>query len=306
MRNTLLLLMIPCTSFSQIDTNQSLNEIYQNTANETVNLQSKTNFIINDSSLIKEVIPKTTFVRKEITYCCHDNIFIDGHETLHAGDSVIISGIASCKACYSYPDSYSDFYEIIYKRKTYYIAKDELMSNDDYYSQIEKMSLHSSENFKRNAQLSANKEYNNKIFSLKQQINSYKPKGLVILDWYKYDESEYTNGTNLTFNVYNPTNKIIKYIWVSVIGYNPVNDIVVDRIKKKSAITVKAVGPIKPKESANYDFDYVWYSDLIETVKISQIKVLYMDGSEITIQNAKSIMPKISFEDLNLLKESEL
>ena len=302
MKTILFLLLIPCLSYSQakFDLNQLIKDGIEKESNKTVKYK---NIIINDSSIIKVCVSKTTFVRNRLSDCCTSNIQDYERETLFAGDTVVISGIISCKSCYT--DNYMNFYEVIHKNKRYYIVKDELMSDADYYTQIEKMTLQSSGNFRRNAQNFAESEFSNKIHKLRQIINSYKLKGLVILYWNKYDESEYTDGTDLTFNVYNPTNKTIKYISFTVIGYNAVNDVIVDRIKRRSRINVKGVGPIKPKESATYDFDYVWYSDLVDTAKISEINVLYMDGRSIKIQNAKSIMPKLSYEDLKLLGESD-
>jgi hypothetical protein len=42
-------------------------------------------------------------------------------------------------------------------------------------------------------------------------------------------------------------------------------------------------GPIKPDENGSYNFKYTWFTDLVQRVKITQIKVQYMDGSFKTI-----------------------
>ncbi len=126
-----------------------------------------------------------------------------------------------------------------------------------------------------------------------------KSKGLAITRWATYDESEYTDGTSLQISVYNPTQKIVKYIWVTITGYNPVDDKIVDRKRGTSNITVKAVGPLEPDKTGTYEFSYVWFTDLVSTALINSIKVQYMDGTIKTIANPKGIeLPKKSYDVL--------
>ncbi|NTW89132.1 MAG: hypothetical protein HGB26_08500, partial [Desulfobulbaceae bacterium] len=35
----------------------------------------------------------------------------------------------------------------------------------------------------------------------------------------------------------------------------------------------------RPNEPATYDWEYLWFTDLVETHKITQINVQYMDGT---------------------------
>lgn len=57
-----------------------------------------------------------------------------------------------------------------------------------------------------------------------------------------------------------------------------------------STQTLKGVGPIKPNEEGEYEFDYVWHTDLVETTKLAVIKIQYMDGSFKTIQNGNDLI----------------
>jgi len=294
MKATLLFLMVPFLVFSQVkmDINQLIKNEVQKESNKTINYK---NIVINDSSIVMGYVSKTTLIRTGFTSCC----FPDSEKNaLYAGDSVIISGFTSCKKCSS--DEKMCFYEIIHKDKNYFIEKNELICDADYYVQLEKMPWSKYVNFQRNARNYSSNKHIEKINKLKVIINSYKNKGLTLLYYNDYDTSDYVDGTNLTFKVYNPTNKTIKYLSFVVVGYNSVNDVVVDPIKKKSIISVRGVGPIKPKEFGDYDFDYVWHTDLVENVKITQIYITYMDGSSITIKNVNTIMPKLSFEDIDL------
>ena len=124
-------------------------------------------------------------------------------------------------------------------------------------------------------------------------VKKCSPKGICILDYSIYDESENTDGTSFRVQVLNPTKKTIKYIWFSIIGYNPVGDKVFERSKQSSSITLKAVGPIEPDKNGTYNFEYAWFTDLVETVKIAQVKVQYMDGSIKIISETNTVkMPK--------------
>lgn len=144
---------------------------------------------------------------------------------------------------------------------------------------------------------------NKKDSVLTKFLKNGRIKGLTLLVSVIYDESEYTEGTSAKFVVYNPTQKTIKYLWFTVVGFNPVGDKVIDRVKGVSNITLKGVGPIEKDESGTYEFDYVWFTDMVETFKIISIKVQYMDNTIKTISNVK----EITFTDdmLNSLKNDE-
>lgn len=119
------------------------------------------------------------------------------------------------------------------------------------------------------------------------EILSYEKHGLAIVDWNVFDESEYTNGTGIKFNIFNPTSKTIKYITINFVGYNAVDDPVSNY--GTYTLTRKGVGPIPQKESAEYEFEYVWHTDLVQYAKIKSIIVQYTDGTSKTITNAEQI-----------------
>ena len=119
------------------------------------------------------------------------------------------------------------------------------------------------------------------------ELSSYGKYGLAIKDWRVYDESEYTDGTGIWFNFYNPTSKTIKYVTINFVGYNAVDDPVSSR--GSYTLTRKCIGPIEPEETALYTFEYAWFTDIVEYAKIKSIKVQYKDGTSKTIINAKQI-----------------
>lgn len=84
--------------------------------------------------------------------------------------------------------------------------------------------------------------------------------------------------TGATFKVYNPSLKTIKYIWFTVAGENAVEDLV--RLSNsKYYTTLKGIGPVESEAISTWYFDNIWLTDIIEYLRISTIKIQYMDGS---------------------------
>jgi hypothetical protein len=135
----------------------------------------------------------------------------------------------------------------------------------------------------------------------KNLINSLQKAGLAILDYTAFDNSEYTDGTGFRIKFFNPSKKTIKYINISFIGINAVNDKVLNKYGGSYINNVKCVGPIKQYDEAEYEWDYIWFTDIVETVKLVSIKVQYMDGSIKTITDFKNIIVKED-EQIYLLK----
>jgi hypothetical protein len=204
------------------------------------------------------------------------------------GTMLIVTGINHCTDA-SILKQDADFYEVSYKGEKYFINIGCLsfVDNIDYFSAIKNLSEDEYNKFNESSSRIAKLYYIDKMSKVLKNIDACKPKGLAILHWNIFDVSEYTEGTGVEFEVYNPTGKTIKYISFTLVGKNPVGDIVYK--KKQSGVKVRAVGPLKPKESASYSFDYVWFTDLVETAKISSILVTYMDGSTKLIEKPKGI-----------------
>jgi hypothetical protein len=135
----------------------------------------------------------------------------------------------------------------------------------------------------------------------KNLINSLQKAGLAILNYTAFDNSEYTDGTGFRIKFFNPSKKTIKYINISFIGINTVNDKVLNKYGGSYINNVKCVGPIKQYDEAEYEWDYVWFTDIVETIKLVSIKVQYMDGTIKTITDFKNIIVKED-EQIYLLK----
>lgn len=248
---------------------------------------NQANFIFTDSTLVLGRISEdyASICDDVSSYCTCIS------KTLDKGTFVIVSGTKTCNKSYSDPDY---FYEISYKNKTYYINKDNLeFSNDiDYFSEISKLSEDQAITFKNKATFTATAAHNRTLNDVFTFLKTCKTKGLAILHWNIYDESEHTEGTSFKIEFYNPTKKTIKYITTTIVGYNPVGDRVYNSRKQSYTCQVKSVGPIEPEASGSYSFDYVWFTDMVETAKITSLVVQYMDGTTKTITSPESIRLK--------------
>lgn len=236
---------------------------------------------ITDSTLVLGSMKSFDRVGKRVdSYTYSSFCSLEDTKYLDAGTYVIVSGIYECKD--------NTYYKVIYKNEEYYVEKSNLdLQNPFSYFHIRNFSQDSKEKFQKHAKALGAVYHYKMLKKILEFTESCKAKGLVILDWGIYDESEYTSGTSVKFSFHNPTKKTIKYIWVNLVGYNPVGDKVIER--GKSLKTVRCIGPIESDSGGSYSFDYVWFSDLVEDAKIMSIKVQYMDGTIKTITNAKLV-----------------
>lgn len=236
---------------------------------------------LSDSTIVFGVITESCFISKTLNQYC----MVESEKFIHEQKSVIVKGILACDR-----SSKSTLVEIILNNESYYIEKDNLtIVSTNFYEQYNGFSDSQKEKFKNKALDASNYIRAELLTNTLNFINKCNSKGLCIINWNLNDESEYTEGTGINVKVLNPTKKTIKYIWFTYVGYNPVNDKVVDRLKGTSAIQVKAVGPIKPEESGTYNFEYVWHTDLVETAKLIQVKIQYLDGTFKLISDSNSI-----------------
>lgn len=239
--------------------------------------------LITDSTLVLGVVSDSyaSICEDVSSYCsCYS-------KHLDEGTIVVVSGTNLCKSSYR-PEYY---FEIFYKNKPYFIKKNSLKFSDsiDYFAEISSFTKEQTTTFRRKAKFTAAVAHSQTLNEALTFLKSCKTKGLAILEWHIYDESEYTEGTSFQIEYYNPTNKTIKYITTTLVGYNPVGDKVYNIRKQSYTCQVKSVGPIEPESSGSYSFDYVWFTDMVETAKIISITVQYMDGTIQAINNAEAI-----------------
>src|SRR5207249_1856976 len=97
------------------------------------------------------------------------------------------------------------------------------------------------------------------------------------IDQYAVSGDEYSGGFSIAISNYSV--KTIKYIWITTIAYNAVDD----RIGTK---TVQGVGPIEKNKTGTWKFESIYYSRVFHSLEISALKIQYMDGSIKTIFSA--------------------
>lgn len=100
--------------------------------------------------------------------------------------------------------------------------------------------------------------------------------GLVIItnDFYGDDHSAV-----FVFSYINYSGKILKYAYITLNFYNPVDDIIATK-------TVTAVGPVSHENAGTYKFENV-NSRVFDWGEIERIKIQYTDGSTKTYTKAQ-------------------
>lgn len=206
---------------------------------------------------------------------------------LDKGSRLIISGARECN---DIARENNKFFTVLFENVEYLIECPFVsISDTNFYTQLMSMTEDKKEAFRNHAFKVMN------ALNLMEQVKVAKfvknavAQGLFIENWSFYDESEYTNGTGIKFEVINTANKTIKYISFTLLGLNGVGDPVKGKLGANT-ITVKGVGPIEPHQSGSYDFEYAWLSDLIQEVKITSVKIQYMDNTFKVISNPQSVI----------------
>jgi hypothetical protein len=180
-------------------------------------------------------------------------------------------------------------YEVAYRGKRLLVEKSSIDLSEVDTSSLERLSDESREPYAKRATLLSIALRTAELERALKRLEALKKHGLGIINASIADTSEYTEGTDFSFEFINPSNNTIKYVWVSLIGYNSVQDPVRGRSGRGPSITVKGVGPIEPGAIASYEWKYAWLTDLVQSFKISEIKVQYMSGATRTIRPSSSV-----------------
>jgi hypothetical protein len=128
------------------------------------------------------------------------------------------------------------------------------------------------------------------------------------LGFIKFNATEDYSSTGASFSIFNPSKKTIKYIWFTVAGENAVGDLV--KLPNGAYYkTLKGIGPVDNAQIGQWSYDYVWLTDIVEYLKVSTIKIQYMDGTFKTIKyNSKMYIGEEAYEKvlIALSKKSKL
>lgn len=90
-------------------------------------------------------------------------------------------------------------------------------------------------------------------------------------------------GCDYTFAYVNNSDKTIKYLYWDGVFYNAVDDVVYCEIRDFCSFRGKDTGPVAPGESGGGVWDCVIYNWSADYVKLSSVKIVYMDGTSTTI-----------------------
>jgi hypothetical protein len=137
---------------------------------------------------------------------------------------------------------------------------------------------------------------NNRKREFQTYLEKQKSVGIILMNYSVEDVSEVTDGVTAMFEVFNPTNKSIKYVTFYVSGINAVGDKVYNIRQQNNISEFRGIGPIKSNESASYEWEYAWFTDVVETLKINKVKIQYMDGSVKLVTNPNSIILPSKFQ----------
>lgn len=183
-----------------------------------------------------------------------------------------------------------DYYIGVYANKSFFIPTSEIEILSEDKAKLDTLLSCSEEirdNYFKYSKGLGHAMYLKKIGTALNELKGFEKYGLSIISWGVYDQSEYTDGTGFRIRFYNPTKKTIKYITINLVGYNAVDDAVSSR--GKYTLSPKCVGPIEPDDAGSYDFEYLWFTDLVEYAKIKSIVVQYTNGTSKTISNISTI-----------------
>lgn len=117
----------------------------------------------------------------------------------------------------------------------------------------------------------------------KQPASTQKAAETIAIIATELDSPNSAGGCDYYFYYVNKSNKIIKYLYWTGTAYNAVNDPVYCEIRRISTFRGKDTGPIAPGEDGGGCWDCVIYNYTADTLKLSQINIIYMDGSSINI-----------------------
>lgn len=125
------------------------------------------------------------------------------------------------------------------------------------------------------------------------------------LGFVKYNATSGYSSTGASFKIFNPSKKTIKYIWFTVAGENAVEDLV-KLPGGNYYTTLKGIGPIESYGFGSWEFEHVWFTDIIEYLRISTIKIQYMDGSVRTVKyNANMYIGEEALDRVNEISDRE-
>jgi hypothetical protein len=222
---------------------------------------------------------------------------LDSSKNLPGRAIVVVVRKAPCVSRYA---SFSkDLLEVLYAGKARFVPADSVFLSSESSKQFEALEpaqiQASTEDWQLISLLARKAELEKAV----KALNATSRHGVALLEASIFDVSEHTDGTGFKATVYNSTKKTIKYVTFTVVGLNAVGDPVRGGFRGSTAAMLRGIGPIEPEEIGTYSKDYMWMTDIVESFRVSNIKVEYTDGSSKVVSEMKNI--RIRAEDYEVL-----
>ncbi len=125
------------------------------------------------------------------------------------------------------------------------------------------------------------KRYNEWYMSL--PASTKKAADAIFVTYAKLSSPNSAGGCDYDFHYINNSSKTIKYLYWTGVVYNAVNDPVKCIIRGYSTCTGQDTGPIKTGEDGGGTWGCIIYNSSADTMKLNNIRILYMDGSSFSI-----------------------
>lgn len=231
--------------------------------------------------MIVAVIKSGTHVHKSLGANCGD-LLSEGHKLRNQ----MVIYARSFKCTTTYGNRVHDMAEVYYRGSRYLIRREDLiLDNKNSTARNDALTDAQVQLLRGEFESDSHILWTSLAEDALKAIARTKSHGIAVLNRHVYEESDYTNGTGFRVKVLNTSQKTIKYVAFSIVGYNAVGDPVRDRLKRSTGQTMRGIGPIKPNESASYSFEYIWHTDVVEYVRLTKLKVDYMNGTSNVITN---------------------
>ncbi|NJI75864.1 hypothetical protein HCX49_21945 [Sphingobacterium kitahiroshimense] len=186
-------------------------------------------------------------------------------------------------------------FEIAYRGKSFFVDAEKVKVNSKTFNLLASMNEDSKSAYRQMAVDAGIEIHVEEMVEMTEWFKKTSPSGIAIYKRQVYDESEYTDGTGIEFQIHNTSKKTIKYITFNFTGYNAVDDPV------STMKTRKGIGPIEPENAGGYTFEYVWHTDIVEYAKLNSIKIQYTDNTFKTLTSntlSKLFVPDVYKEYL--------
>lgn len=126
--------------------------------------------------------------------------------------------------------------------------------------------------------------------AVEAELHALKKQDLAIVDIGVYEVSPYTEGTGFRAEVLNTGKRDIKYVTLSFTGLNAVGD-PVPTFYGKVIVALRGIGPIAVGSTASYSRDYIWYTDVVQTFRLNEVKIEFMGGGIRVIKKPLHLSP---------------